>query len=898
MRTDKFIFVFAVCLAGLVHGAALPLHHFSYVVDFEDGKDPLELVGGKNYTVNFKGVTGEKSFSGKKSFKIDVSFGEDGECTWRIPVKVIAEGSLQFTAGVFIGEETKAPGKGNKFKIGTNFSFWPVFTEGYTGINFYPGFREAHKGQWHIVDVDAVEKAMSRAETGCSANLWGVPHGSLGKYVKDVFVSMSRMQKGGRLVVYIDDIKLEGEIPAEDVYRQETEARWAPVREKTLDTAATWETKLKQTRDYAASLANLPQDAEKIRKRLIEKLDSSSSPAAYQSIRRTGVIPIGFYNKIQDIIGTTDMYLQNIKILADAKQEVMPYRFYNVRPIITPEQRILPDDVLVYGQISLRPQVEVTTCWKKYEPASFVLSAVRDITGLDIRTGKLMSLEGSLDPGCVDLRVVKCWYQNANGNKVLIPELLLHDDALVRVDYEKKENYVRLSFPQGEKYFRASDPDMPADVIWDPGTYNRDRTMFRNEDYPIKDAPRFVPVDIPAGHNKQFWLTVRVPEGTKTGLYEGTMELVAQGKLLGSVEIKINVLPVKLPPAFDICTIYGMPQLNLYNRGTVRAERKTEQQFRAMIENMYAHGITHPRFNVNAKGYLGLSLFDEEIIRKELAIIREIIPTDKQPFLGPSITELVGGMGSPPPIVWKLTPEQKQELQENAARIIRFAQAYGYGDVYFYGIDEATGDRLAGQRELWEAVREAGGKVFVTGGKGETGNLELMGDIQDMFVSYDHPSREEAEEWHGLGHKILSVWNAAGRYGGRLGSGREDPEAHRRNYGLMIWKSNYDGTSYYAYTEWFAWNDFDKGKTGRSCAMVYPTVDGVIDTVQWEGYREGVDDVRYAVMLENLIAQAKQTGKKQAEAAAAEKYLDSFDTEYGDLDQIRSEIIGHILKLM
>lgn len=76
--------------------------------------------------------------------------------------------------------------------------------------------------------------------------------------------------------------------------------------------------------------------------------------------------------------------------------------------------------------------------------------------------------------------------------------------------------------------------------------------------------------------------------------------------------------------------------------------------------------------------------------------------------------------------------------------------------------------------------------------------------------------------------------------------------------------------------------------------MAYPTVDGVIDTLQWEGYREGVDDTRYLATLLAAIDEAEPAREK--EAAAAEQWLDTLDIS-GDLDAIRGEMIDRILQL-
>jgi len=45
--------------------------------------------------------------------------------------------------------------------------------------------------------------------------------------------------------------------------------------------------------------------------------------------------------------------------------------------------------------------------------------------------------------------------------------------------------------------------------------------------------------------------------------------------------------------------------------------------------------------------------------------------------------------------------------------------------------------------------------------------------------------------------------------------------------------------------------------------FVYPTVDGVIDTIAWEGYREGIDDLRYLATLRKAIGKAEKSAAAQ-----------------------------------
>jgi len=77
--------------------------------------------------------------------------------------------------------------------------------------------------------------------------------------------------------------------------------------------------------------------------------------------------------------------------------------------------------------------------------------------------------------------------------------------------------------------------------------------------------------------------------------------------------------------------------------------------------------------------------------------------------------------------------------------------------------------------------------------------------------------------------------------------GVEDPLLYRHNYCLSLYFLGYDGCMDYAYQHSFGkhiWKDFDHHKY-RDHVFAYPTSNGVVDTIQWEGFREAVDNVRY-----------------------------------------------------
>ena len=522
---------------------------------------------------------------------------------------------------------------------------------------------------------------------------------------------------------------------------------------------------------------------------------------------------------------------------------------YAVRPITN--VHILPTPAPP-KQVSTT--LKLRACRGELEPASFVVYPFDKLTIDKVVASDLSGPQGKIPASAVDIRSVKCWYQSGGtgrfplnkGLRLLTPELLLKDDDLVKVDYEKKENYVKLSFPNGtRKWLWVSSPKR-----------TRDEARIATEEQPIYDAKTLQPVSLPARHAKQFWVTVHVPQDTAAGRYAGKVDIMSGGQRLESLKLEVVVLPFDLaanPLESSMYFHWGM-DLDVSGKGTVRYRKRSVVQYKAELANLVAHGVDNPTLGVRYKsGLLGLALW----LRKEAGM-----KTDRLYYL-------IARAESP---------------TEDIKKIIEIAKQFGYEDVYFYGRDEVRGEKLLAQREAWERLHETGGKVFVAGSAGH--NFPSMGDLQDLLVCYGDPSKEEAALWHSKGHKIFSYANPQ--------SGIEEPETYRRNFGLLLAANNYDGGMTYIF--YHGWNDFT-GKRYRQHNFVYPTADGLVDTIQWEGYREGIDDLRYLGTLRNAIAAAQKAGGAQAKLAAqAQAFLDSMDVT-GDLYAIREQMIDWTLKL-
>ena len=579
----------------------------------------------------------------------------------------------------------------------------------------------------------------------------------------------------------------------------------------------------------------------------------------------------GILKKILVVLGSTVFFLSVFR--SGTATETKAFLTYILSPITN--DKILPTTYPIPGDVS--DTISIIACPGEYEPASFVIHTFTDLTSLWLEPSdlKLKKGEETIPSSCIDIKIVKSWYQSGEkdilneGKKFLLPELLLNDDSLVRVDTKEEENYLKLSFPEGEKYVCISKKEGFQDIPAKKGRW------LTAEEFPVKDSPVLLPVNIPKDTNKQFWVTVKVPDNASAGTYTGDIKIRTKDAFIGDIKLRVKVLPFKLSQPCLTYSIFYSAGIEFSGKGSISDSDKNEEQLRKELEDLKAHGISNPvfqqRIDVISLGkpkYL-------EAFEKHLKMREEIF--------GKGLPLYCAGFS-----YWSSIPI------DMVKKVIGLVKPYGISEVYFYGIDEAREEKLISQRDSWKAVHEAGGKVFVAG---YAGTFEAMGDLLDLFVASSGFDPKEALKWHSVGRKIFSYANPQ--------CGIENPLVYRRNYGLGLWQADYDGAMDYAYQAagdgTMFWNDFDNS-VYRDIAFAYPTVDGVIDTIQWEGWREGVDDVRYLTTLLEFIGKSKNSTDSAVKEKAlnAEEYIRNLkETPLStmDLDLIRLEMIQYILEL-
>lgn len=543
----------------------------------------------------------------------------------------------------------------------------------------------------------------------------------------------------------------------------------------------------------------------------------------------------------------------------------------------------LPDTLPSDGRLSTL--LRVVAAKGEFEPVSFVIAPRSDVASLVLKASPLSGRGGTLPAGNVDIKIVKCWYQGGTAwysyfgdsdRRELTPELLLNDETLVRVDREKKENYLRV----GGEYRWISYPKAQAT---EPFVYLTE---------PVADSTTLQPIRLTKGESKQVWVTVHVPKSAAAGIYRGTIGLVADGQSIGAMDLAVRVLPFELPMPktyYDLSldylvTLYGTGILDICRRLGVPPDVADQQQ-KAIYRDLLKHNVVNCRAD--------LTLAHQEDRERAIADLQHEL----------RMMKAAGFVMKPLVSRGWAYPAGEKSIEEYKARIDALAETLvgevGHHDIYITSWDEAGVDRIKIMRERARYTTAKGLKLWVTTHQGR--HFDLAGYCIDYANHGGWPNRENVATWHALGAKVASY---AGPH-----TGPENPDVFRRLEGLARYKAYYDGSFNYIYFSGLhptlykkqkqnVWNDF-MGGAFRRMNLVYPTSSGPIDTIAWEGFREGIDDVRYATKLKQDAAKAIATGEVDAVYAAkkALMWLELLDERTADLNAARMEMIEYILRI-
>ena len=533
--------------------------------------------------------------------------------------------------------------------------------------------------------------------------------------------------------------------------------------------------------------------------------------------------------------------------------------------------------------------VKIILAKDEYEPGSFVLEPSADLGRVELKLSAFVNEKGEALPAdAFDLKVVKIWYQNGNSwnnyfgdtGFTLCPELLLNDENLIRVDTSKTANYARITAKDGSVSERWINPPRQLDLTFWDSRYGQGFACMKPG---FEDAPTFQPVELKAGERKQFFLTVHSTKAMKAGVYRGAVEVIA-GKdskrttasvpsPAARIPVAVRILDFVLPAPATYKDETRLMNISFYTHDSIDecawlngGDRElAERQYAAIMKNRVAHGQTISHYQ-----WLGNPDCDKRRKAMREAGMRDVA-VGLAPFKDSGFDV---------------------ELEGVARRSYAYVTNYfGHSDIFDVYGDETGLNQLRDNRKFLHAMRKAGFKFFLA----NTSKLfrNNAADYADGWVSYsDAPEdRQMGDEWNSLPNGTSIGWYAQQHVAS------ENPAFCRRQYGLTPYLAGYTALSNYAHYN-RPYND--DSTTYRPMCFTYVDAKGCIDTIQWEGFREGIDDMRYATKLVTLARKAalsKDVIRRDAGIHALQCLI-TFDRSAGDLAAIRREMTSHILNLI
>lgn len=494
---------------------------------------------------------------------------------------------------------------------------------------------------------------------------------------------------------------------------------------------------------------------------------------------------------------------------------------------------IFPDTVPAAREVC--SELRISAARGESEPAVFSVYATRDLGPLTVEVGDLMDGARRIDKSAVSIATVAC-------------------------------RNLRTSF-SGKVYMRA-----PA--LLDPT----------------------LPVNVAAGTSRQVWLTVRVPSEAAPGTYRATITIKPTQGQATDLRLAVRVYPFALPEPRDV-------SLGMYDRVTTL--RPGTDWLREHCADLRSHGMT-------SIGYCG-GLNGQIAVNQGVAAVR---------FDGTcGLAELMDAYrdaGFPQPLLWLMdgdisawcagqaAPESTEFetlYRQVIGSILEQAEVRRWPGIVFQPVDEpgSYGERpKTALIERWAVesrlIKEAGGTVevdhipFSTTDERLKGALERALPFIDIFTQryttgpvWFEPDgwewkslREQAREW---GKQFWSY---------NINNANFFPElaTMRLAYGYFIWLQDVDGQMTWAY-QTVSGNPLN-ALDGSSTDMMYtyPAIPeaGVPGgpSLMWECIREGVDDLRYIHLLEELIARAEGRGhpaRAQEARELLQQLRSSFDWE-------------------
>jgi len=513
---------------------------------------------------------------------------------------------------------------------------------------------------------------------------------------------------------------------------------------------------------------------------------------------------------------------------------------------------------------------------------SFLIYARKDLNKIKIEFDDLKSDQEKISKTAFDACLIKVWFQASNnsitsspGKKSLIPELLLKDDSLIIVDEKKEQNFLRIKNRE--------------DRIEHINISEKEGVSFKKfNEALVEDSKELKEFSINKNRYKQIFVKVNLPAEVKSGIYYSKVKIYEGSNLYDEMPIQLQVINLSLPESDLIIGIFYEGILSFSDHNDFGHKKKSPKQYEIELRDIFNSGIMYPTFKEPPE-----KLGDAILVRRKIGFKLDKI------FITGTVDDF---LAYPDKITEEKLLSKVDRYKDEIKKIASECE-----EIFISGYDEASvyNKKIYILPELYKKIKEKGVKIFCAISS-YPGNFEIMKNILDAPILMQKSYIQKKEDWlseknvlneiklyKGVGSIVLSYANPQ--------VGIENPELYRRNYGLGLFFYGYDGCMNFAYQRQFGksiWNDFDapliKNKFYyRDHVFAYPIARGIISTIQYEGFKKGIIDLRYLKLLQSKLSENKNEKKDELKNELKniqEKFLLSKDI-YDDFEKLILKVL-------
>ena len=400
---------------------------------------------------------------------------------------------------------------------------------------------------------------------------------------------------------------------------------------------------------------------------------------------------------------------------------------------------------------------------------------------------------------------------------------------------------------------------------------------------------------VPENCTQQYWITIYVPEKTPAGIYTGELELSANaGKSVETIPLKLTVYPFVLSP------------LKGYNFGMYFLAGKDIPSYRKAFKDMKAHGMNSvASYSNTTEIKISGSLPPFNIDFEQSALTQEIKEFQDAGMTGDFLWCLASG--DIQDFCAKFPPEKGADAFVSIFRqILAEGEKRHWPRLLIQAYDEVPSNPAnfpALIREM-PLLKKAGAVTQVdhlwlktNRGAEIQKNIDKCVPFTDIFtLRYSGRPIFYVDTWEDIAKRVIADKKTLYTYNINNAMAMPEMATMRFSTGWFFRTVGTGCTGYYLYvyqdSAGSPYNDFDGGSSDLiqqyPASKKYDSLGG--PALYWEATREGIDDLKYILTLENLIE--KYEGNPQAAAAVsdAKKLLAEFKSSF-DIEKLKKECV-------